>query len=148
MALSGAYNLLTHNNWIGASLEAIVSQTLAPYAGSERLEVVGEHVMLSPKAALAISAAVQELSANAAKYGAFSIPSGKLRISWTTETGGRIRLAWLERDGPLVHKPTRRGFGTKMIAGVFASETSLSVDLIFDPAGLHCVMFFWPQDPV
>jgi two-component sensor histidine kinase len=146
MALSGAYNLLTHNNWIGASLEAIVSQTLAPYAGSERLEVVGEHVMLSPKAALAISAAVQELSANAAKYGAFSIPSGKLRISWTTETGGRIRLAWLERDGPLVHKPTRRGFGTKMIAGVFASETSWSVDLIFDPAGLHCVMLFWPQD--
>ncbi|WP_063683426.1 sensor histidine kinase [Bradyrhizobium stylosanthis] len=148
LALSQAYNLLTENNWVGVSLESIVRQTLAPYAGPERLDIDGPDLLLPPKVTLAISAALQELSTNAAKYGAFSVPSGKLQISWTVDETGLVRLSWTERDGPLVHKPTRRGFGTKMITGMFAGETGWSVNLDFNPGGLRCVMQFWSRDQV
>ncbi|UFW45481.1 MULTISPECIES: sensor histidine kinase [Bradyrhizobium] len=146
LALSQAYNLLTENNWVGVSLVSIVKQTLAPYAGAARLEIDGPDILLPPKLTLAISAALQELSTNAAKYGAFSVASGKLQISWTVDETGLVRLSWTEREGPLVHKPTRRGFGTKMITGMFTGEAGWSVNLDFNPAGLRCVMQFASRD--
>ncbi|CAL79872.1 putative Sensor histidine kinase; putative HWE histidine kinase family protein [Bradyrhizobium sp. ORS 278] len=146
LALSEAYNLLTENNWVGADVGAIVDRTLAPYAGPDRLTISGPSLLLPPKLALALSAAIQELSTNAAKYGAFSTPSGKLDIAWTGQESGIVRLIWVERDGPLVRKPTRRGFGTKMITGIFGSETGWSVTLDFDPGGLRCTMQFRIHD--
>jgi two-component sensor histidine kinase len=145
LALSEAYNLLTENNWIGALLEIVVMRTLAPFAGSDRLEITGPSVLLPPKLALAVSAALQELSTNAAKYGAFSVPSGKLQISWTVEEGDLVRLIWTESGGPLVRPPSRTGFGTKMIASIFGDSGS-SVKLDFDPGGLRCVLQFYLQE--
>jgi two-component sensor histidine kinase len=146
LALSQAYNLLTENNWVGASLETVVKRTLAPFAGPDRLQISGPDILLSPKLALAVSAALQELSTNAAKYGAFSVPSGSLIVSWSIEDAG-ICLTWIEKGGPLVHKPARRGFGTKMIASMFDAEAGWSVNLEFHPAGLRCRMQFRPQEP-
>jgi two-component sensor histidine kinase len=102
--------------------------------------------LLGPKVALAISAAVQELSTNAAKYGAFSISSGKLNVVWTIEESGLVHLKWIEREGPIVRKPSRRGFGTKMITSIFDAEEGWSVKLEFERGGLCCDMRFWPQD--
>lgn len=102
--------------------------------------------MLAPKAALAMSAVIQELSTNAAKYGAFSAPSGKLSVAWTVDDSGRVHLTWTEREGPPVQKPARRGFGTRMIASIFGGGAGWSVDLDFAPGGLRCAMQFHPQD--
>lgn len=146
LALSAAYNLLTENNWVGASLEAVVKRTLAPFAGTDRLDIDGPSILLPPKRALAVSAALQELSTNAAKYGAFSLPSGKVRVSWTVDPAGLVRLSWTERDGPAVRPPTRSGFGTRMIAGVFQGEAGASVKLEFDSGGLRCSLQFALQE--
>jgi len=145
LALSEAYNLLTENNWVGAGLVDVVRRTLAPFAGSERLSISGPDILLAPKVALAMSAAIQELSTNAAKYGAFSVPSGKLSLFWIIMESGLVRLVWAETQGPLVQRPTRRGFGTKMITSIFGAEADWSVNLDFDPAGLRCTMQFRPQ---
>lgn len=139
-ALAEAYDLLTENNWAGARLDDIVKRTLAPFAGPDRLDISGPGVRLNPKLALAMSAAIQELSTNAAKYGAFSIPLGRLVVEWTSSPSGWIHLRWIEQGGPVVSSPTRRGFGTKMIASIFRAETGWSVDLDFDPTGLRCTM--------
>lgn len=146
VALSEAYNLLTENNWAGASLQAIVARTLAPFAGPDRLDIGGPDILMAPKVALALSAAIQELSTNAAKYGAFSAPSGKLAVSWTIEDGGRVRLAWIESNGPTVGTPSRRGFGTTMIASIFEAEPGWAVSLDFEPGGLRATMQFWPTE--
>ncbi len=145
LALSEAYNLLTENNWVGAHLDAVVRRTLAPFAGSDRLRISGPDILLPPRLALALSATLQELSTNAAKYGAFSLPSGKLQISWTVDETGLVRLVWTESDGPLVHPPTRKGFGTQMIGSIFRNEAGWAVKLDFDPAGLRCVLEFHLQ---
>jgi two-component sensor histidine kinase len=146
LALSEAYNLLTENNWAGAHLDALVKRTLAPFAGSDRLRITGADILLPPKLALALSATLQELSTNAAKYGAFSVASGKLQISWTLDPTGLVRLSWIESDGPLVRPPTRKGFGTQMIGSIFRSEAEWSVQQDFDPAGLRCTLQFHLQE--
>jgi two-component sensor histidine kinase len=141
-ALSAAYNLLTDNNWEGAELRDIVERTLAPYSTDGRLSIDGPAVMLSPKHSLAAAAAIQELSTNAAKYGALSAPSGKVAISWTLNETGAITLDWRELDGPPVKEPVRRGFGSKLIQDVLAADSGWKVKLEYLPAGVHCTLTF------
>jgi PAS domain S-box-containing protein len=140
IALSGAYNLLTENNWEGADLRTIVERTLAPFARGGRTSLTGPALTLSPKLTLALSAAIQELSTNAAKYGALSEKQGRLEVSWSRQDDGRIAFTWIERDGPPVRKPVRRGFGTRLIQDILAADSGWSVTLDYAPAGLRCTM--------
>jgi two-component sensor histidine kinase len=86
LALSQAHNLLTEENWAGASLERVVADTTAYLSGDgKRYEVEGQPVFLGPRAALALSLALHELGTNALKYGALSGDGGKVSISWTLD---------------------------------------------------------------
>ena len=114
LALSHAYNLLTENNWRGADIREIVATITAPYSRSAQIEIVGGEVQLSSKHALALTATLQELCTNAAKYGSLSVPEGRLRIHWRVGEG-HVELRWIETNGPRVEQPTRRGFGSKLI---------------------------------
>ncbi|MEA3022156.1 MAG: hypothetical protein QOK01_1008 [Alphaproteobacteria bacterium] len=140
IALSGAYNLLTENNWEGADLRTVVERTLAPFAHGARTSLSGPALTLTSKLTLAMSAAVQELSTNAAKYGALSVEQGRLDVSWSRQDDGRIAFSWIERDGPPVRKPTRRGFGTRLIQDILALDSGWSVTLDYAPEGLRCTM--------
>jgi PAS domain S-box-containing protein len=140
VALSSAYNLLTDNNWEGADLRAIVERTLAPFARDGRTSMSGPPVTLTPRFTLALAAAVQELSTNAAKYGALSVQTGCVDVAWSIENDGSILFTWAERDGPPVTKPTRRGFGTKLIQDMLASDAGWTVTLDYLPTGLRCTM--------
>jgi two-component sensor histidine kinase len=136
-ALARAYDLLTRTDWAGADLGALVETTLAPYARSNRIRVGGPAVGLRPKFALAMAAAVQELTTNAAKYGSLSDARGALDVSWSGE-GETVRFDWIESGGPPVAAPTRRGFGTKLIQDLLANDTGWSVSLDYAPGGLRC----------
>ncbi len=123
VALSKAHNLLTTRNWQGAELADILSEQLAPYAADPaRLSLGGETVSLAPRAALTLSMVFHELATNAAKYGALSVPGGRLTVSWHVERRDPViqgpsllRLSWRESDGPPVRAPERRGFGSRLI---------------------------------
>ena len=137
-ALSAAYNLLTENNWEGVNLRTIVDQILAPYADAERVKINGPFFILSPKLALALAAAVQELATNAAKYGALSNPGGRIEIWWAYQDDNYITFRWIETGGPLVHIPTRRGFGSKFIQEALAADTGWKVEVQYLPQGARC----------
>lgn len=87
-----------------------------------------------------MSAAIQELSTNAAKYGSLSVEKGRLDVSWSRQGDDRIAFSWIECDGPPVRKPTRRGFGTRLIQDILAADSGWSVTLDYFPAGLRCTM--------
>jgi PAS domain S-box-containing protein len=144
LALSAAYNLLTDNNWEGAELKAIVQRTLAPFGGATRTSISGPAITLSPKFTLALAAAVQELSTNAAKYGALSTQTGRVEVTWSLHDDGRILFCWSEHGGPPVSKPTRRGFGTRLIQDILANDTGWTVTLDYPPEGLRCTMVIDP----
>jgi two-component sensor histidine kinase/PAS domain-containing protein len=145
LALSKTHDVLTRDNWTSTSLQAVVSETIAPYCGAdvgpERFSVSGQEVRLSPSVVVPLSMALHELCTNAAKYGALSQPSGHVDISWqVAEKAGEQRLVidWTESGGPPVSEPRVRGFGTRLIERSLARQLAGDVQLRFDCNGVRC----------
>jgi two-component sensor histidine kinase len=65
---------------------------------------------------------LHELATNAAKYGALSVPNGKIHVEWSRGADGRIVLRWTETGGPAVKPPTRKGFGTRVMESMIQQE--------------------------
>lgn len=140
LALAKAHDILTHTTWDHAPLKDVLCNALEPF-GPERFEVAGPHIMISPKAALSLAMVTHELATNACKYGALSVPGGRVSLHWEEEalpTGSRLDLLWEERGGPPVVPPVRRGFGTRLIERQLAMEFGGSASLDFRPGGLVC----------
>ena len=140
-ALSSQHDLLTLDNWEGASLEGVVRRALRPWRkeGRAQFRVEGPAVHLDTKRALALGMAFHELATNAAHYGAFSTADGLVKVSWGLEPDGKLlKLCWEEEGGPRVCEPQRRGFGLRLIEHGLGREISGKVILDFRPQGLLC----------
>lgn len=148
LALSKAHDVLTDERWAGASLHDLACQAAEPYGGdgegpADRFVIDGPPVNLSPKSAIAIALAFHELATNAAKYGALSVPEGRVRIEWSTSTesaGCRLHLAWRETGGPRVSIPTTTGFGARLLKKGLAAELQGEVKIAFPPEGVVCTI--------
>lgn len=104
-----------------------------------QVKISGPEVMLRAPTATSLTLGLHELATNALKYGALSVPSGSIKIKWSIEPGERgkiLKLVWRESGGPLVRRPSRRGFGTRMIEGSLAHELGAAVSIKFEPAGI------------
>ena len=147
IALSKAYDQLALQQWENADLYDILSDIAAPYAtnGAGQITLSGESVPLVPRAALTLAMAFHELATNAAKYGALSVPSGKVAVRWDITRGNsgspnQLCIDWREQGGPKVVSPSRRGFGTKFIETGVPFEFGGTVRIDFDEAGVRCRM--------
>jgi len=144
--LAQSHDLLAREDWRGISMRELVTSQIGHLNSdlSSRLVTDGPNLVLTPVAAQNLGMAVHELSTNAVKYGALSVDGGHVHISWSVfedENGqDRLRLSWVERGGPIVLEPTRRGFGRFVIEAIAARVLSGSVDLRFDPEGVSCTI--------
>jgi two-component sensor histidine kinase len=93
--------------------------------------------VLEPQLAQSLAIAFHELTTNAVKYGALSVPTGRLEVDWQAKDN-QLRVRWIECGGPPVTKPTRHGFGTDVIGRMIREQ--LQGDLVIDwrPEGLSC----------
>jgi PAS domain S-box-containing protein len=122
-SLAAAQELLIQDEVEGAAIGEIVDKVLMPFKDRDgaRFSADGPYVRVTPEITLALSMALHELATNAIKYGALSVPHGRVAIEWSIEQGegGRhLHFCWAEHDGPPVTPPTRTGFGTRMIERV------------------------------
>lgn len=144
IALGKSHDLLTRENWAGADLRNIVSDTVEPHsAGSKRFRIEGPHLWLAPSAALSIAMALHELATNAAKYGALTTEDGQVDIIWQLVGDGkdrRLSLRWMESGGPPVIPPTRKGFGSRMVQRVLAAELGGKVGVAYETSGVVCTI--------
>jgi PAS domain S-box-containing protein len=134
-ALADTHDLLVAQDWRGASMYDLARAHLAPFGDVDqtRLVLAGPDLTLQPKAAEQIGLAVHELATNAARYGAFSSPSGTVRVEWKLVTepdaDEEFGLVWTESNGPEVEQPKRQGFGhmvlTRVVAGSLQGKSSL-----------------------
>jgi len=141
VALSEAHDLLTRENWEGADLHDIASRLVTLHGGPARFGLSGPAIRLSPRTALSLSMALHELATNAVKYGALSVPEGRVTIAWALAPGPgaqRLDLSWAERHGPPVTPPIRRGFGSRLIERGLAAELSGKASIHFEPEGVVC----------
>ncbi len=133
-ALTRSHNLLVSREWNGVAIEELVNAQLAPFIDErhERIVVHGPDLLLKPEAAQSLGLALHELAVNASKYGALSLPSGKIEIGWTVNIDAvtqRFQMCWREIGGPEVEPPQRTGFGhsvtTQMVAKALGGDVTL-----------------------
>ena len=136
-ALAASQDLLIRSEWHGVEVEDLVCAQLAPFADliGSRIVVRGPTGRLKAAAAQAIGLALHELATNAGKYGALSTDTGRVYISWAID-GDTFTMSWVERDGPPVSAPERRGFGTIVMEAMAERSVNGKVDLDYTPAGL------------
>jgi two-component sensor histidine kinase len=136
-SLSANQDLLIRNAWQGVEIEALVSAQLAHFADlmGSRIVAGGPNLHLNAPSAQAIGLAVHELATNAGKYGALSTDAGRVEIGWGTDSG-TFTISWTEREGPPVHGPQSRGFGTTVMETMAARSVDGAVDLEYAPSGV------------
>jgi two-component sensor histidine kinase/PAS domain-containing protein len=140
-ALSRTHDLLFEADWRGTDLRSL-AEALEAFAGerANAIDVDGEAVELGAREALSVSLVLHELATNALKYGALSVPGGRVGLGWRIEPadeGQRLRLRWEERGGPPVSPPDKEGFGTELIRRAFGFELGGAAELAFQPDGLR-----------
>ena len=143
-ALATAQELLGGAGWKGVDLIRLLREEtlLAEISGGEggRLLCTGPTVAVDPEAALHLVLAFYELGTNARKYGALSVPTGRVLVSWTVTRQDDTRLltlTWRESGGPPVVAPDRTGFGCTLLRRVFRATEGGEASLVFDPSGVR-----------
>ena len=135
--LAGAHDLLVHGVAGVASVADVVNKAISIYDTCQ-FDVGGPDVQVAERAAVSLSLMLHELGTNAAKYGALSVPSGRVHVGWSIEGGETpvFTLIWQEEGGPPVTAPNRRGAGSRLISVGIGSGSD--VTLSFHPTGLEC----------
>ncbi|WP_193227803.1 PAS domain-containing sensor histidine kinase [Aureimonas psammosilenae] len=142
-ALAKAHDVLMTGHRDAATIADIVRSASAIHDEGGRVESDGPALTLGPKASLALSLIVHELSTNAVKYGALSVPEGRIHVGWQRRfdplaAGSELVFEWRESGGPPVAPPTRRSFGTRLIEMGLTGASAGSCELVYAPDGLVC----------
>lgn len=142
-ALARSHDLLVKEGWHGASMDELVRAQLAQLSdrSPSQISIDGPVTLLRPEVAQSLGLALHELATNAAKYGALSVPDGRLVVTWERqrpEEGSGVELTWVETGGPSVAAPEQRGFGSLVIERNLARAGEADVELSFSPGGVTC----------
>jgi two-component sensor histidine kinase len=136
-ALGRAHDLLLQARWSSASLMQIVQGATEPYdsKGTGKFSIQGPDLKVTSAAVIAMAMTLNELCTNTTKFGALSVPAGRIEIGWSVdEKNARLHFTWTEKDGPAVHAPTRRSFGTRLME-TLGGQLNGGVELDYAPAG-------------
>ncbi|MBM1174427.1 sensor histidine kinase [Microvirga arabica] len=138
-ALARANDTLLQENWSSASIRVIVEGAIQSHNDHGRIHCSGPDIRLGPKAALALSLALHELCTNAAKYGALSMETGQVEITWHVagdKDAALFRFRWQESGGPPVKAPERKGFGSRLIERSLAGSFGGQAGIRYEPTGI------------
>ncbi|HVV92014.1 MAG TPA: GAF domain-containing protein [Hyphomicrobiales bacterium] len=122
------------------TMHALIATILSPYAaadaGTPRTTVEGADIAIGGPAVTAFALLLQEFATNAAKYGALSVPDGRVAVA-CDEAGDRFRLRWTERGGPPVAPPAEEdGFGTFLARATVEGQLGGTIARDWRPEGL------------
>jgi PAS domain S-box-containing protein len=143
-ALGRAHTALARSRWTGADVLDLVAEELSPYCATtdSRVQIEGPSAMLEQNAAQSMAVALHELTTNAVKYGALSVPAGQVRITWSVDPTKRLVFRWAETGGPPVGPPKRQGFGTRVVDRMIKGQLHGDVTFHWNPEGVVCEIAF------
>ena len=143
-SMAVAHELLSQGNWLGVRLANLVRHQLAPYATDANTATSGPDIALNAAATEALGMVLHELVTNAFKYGALSIPEGRISVSWEYQNSGDatlgLKVLWRETCGPSVSAPCKSGYGISLICELIPHELGGAVDLAFSSEGVSCTI--------
>ena len=120
------------------TLRGLLENLLAPYQNADgtRIRITGDDPSVDDRGATPLALLFHELATNAAKYGALSVPDGRVELQSTIETD-RIVLTWQEVEGPLVTgQPDATGFGSQLVRMSVEQQMLGSIFQRWEPDGL------------
>lgn len=153
-ALGVSHDLLIRESWTGAGCRSLIENAILAFQteGLKQFTITGDNIAISSGPAVALSMVIHELSTNSLKYGALSVPEGRVSIVWAIDAeAGRFKLEWRESNGPPVVEPKQKNFGSRFIEQALPGQLQGEARLIFEPAGLVCdvnIPISSLQDPV
>jgi two-component system, chemotaxis family, CheB/CheR fusion protein len=136
-ALARAHDLLMQTDWEGADLKTLVMSELSNH--SEQVQVEGPDILLRAQVVQNLALVLHELCTNAVKYGAFSNEQGWVSITWATDgerENARFKFRWQEHDGPPVHSPVKKGFGSTLLQIAVSDGANTGSRVVYKPDGL------------
>lgn len=142
-AMARAHTLLAKSRWKGADLAALVEEELAPYLPAEgaHVHLEGPPLLLHAEATQGVAMVLHELATNAAKYGGLSTAEGRLSVTWTLDSPGKIlELRWVESGGPPVNPPATRGFGSTLIQSTVKGQLDGEIRKEWLPEGMRATI--------
>ena len=134
-SLGRAYSMMTEQEWRGAALRQILAAETSPFA--DRVSIDGIDLMVRQNAAQSFALLLHELTTNAVKYGALSVPGGRVVVRWKVDREShpdQFVLYWEETGGPIVIPPTRTGYGCKIVEGTMRRIGKHQIE--YAPSGL------------
>jgi two-component sensor histidine kinase len=141
-SMARTQTLLDESRSRSVSLADLVRAELRPYTTTTNTDADGPAVYLLPAASHALAMVLHELTTNAAKYGALSLPGGRVSVRWrqTANPAPMLRIEWRETGGPQVTTPAREGYGSRVIRDLLAYELGGRADLVFAADGVRCTI--------
>src|ERR1700726_1945952 len=144
LALGRAHDLLLQARWTSADLGKIVRGATEAFDNPDvpKFTITGPDVRMASGAVIAIAMTLNELCTNTTKFGALSVPAGRVEITWKLDPRTqRLHLKWTEKNGPAVRAPDKRSFGTRLIE-TLGKQLKGDVQLTYEPSG-----FVYAIDP-
>ncbi|MBV7409154.1 HWE histidine kinase domain-containing protein [Maritimibacter sp. DP1N21-5] len=116
-SLARAHDQLTRERWEPAPIHDLIRTEFEAYANlkSERVLIDGTDAAITPAAYTTMALVLHEMATNSIKYGALCDSTGKVIVTLREDAAGGLTLDWVERGGPPVSPPKRRGFGSTIV---------------------------------
>ena len=139
-AMASAQDMLTRSENGRADLRSLIESELAQIASNEghaseaERHIEGPQVLLDARETQALGLTLHELATNTLKYGAGSLPGGRLTIYWQVMregTGRKLQLIWEEEGLPIPATAEaestsaarqKKGFGSQLIEACIRIE--------------------------
>ena len=137
VALGRAHDLLLQGKWSNADLGAVVRSAIEAFDNPDqsKFSISGPDIRLTPGAVIAVAMTLNELCTNTTKFGALSVPEGRVDLVWTIDQPTHsLHLTWTEKNGPVVQPPAKRSFGTRLIE-TLGKQLRGNVQLAYPPTG-------------
>ncbi len=136
-ALARANDVLSFDASESCDLSAFIDKIIQPFLSGGNILKEGPRALLAEECCIPIALAIHELCTNSLKYGALSVPSGSVSITWAFVDGNSLSLIWKETGGPSVTKPKKLGAGTRLLK----SQPALGdVQIRYELDGVECQM--------
>ena len=141
-SLARTHALLTEEIQQFVSFPHLLRQEVDVYAdgATDRVILEGPDVELPSQLAVPLGMTIHELTTNAYRHGALSVPNGRVTVTWTIVPAKEKRILicrWAEAGGPAVLPPERHGFGSMILTRVLSQQIGAKVDAVYSPDGFE-----------
>ncbi|HOZ27766.1 MAG TPA: sensor histidine kinase [Hyphomonadaceae bacterium] len=148
-ALGQSIDMMSKTSSGAVQLRELIGAQLQPFgADRERLQLDGPDLGVSPTTAQSLGLVIYEMATNAAKYGAWSAPEGRVHIAWERLDDGGLMLSWLESGGPPPKAQERAGFGSSLIEMMIERTLGGKATRVYTPTGLEATFRLKPEGPL